>query len=75
MSADPTAQHEIPDYQNMMLPLLRIASRGGTTLPQAAKLLAREFALTRAQRDRRQPGSADPLLHRHTVRTPMLAVA
>ena len=64
MNADPTAHHNTPDYQNMMLPLLRIASRGDTTLPQAAKRLAREFALTREQRARRRPGSADPLLHR-----------
>jgi restriction system protein len=58
-----TLQPDLPDYQTMMLPLLRIATRGDTTLPQATRRLAAEFALTREQRARTLPGGRYPVFH------------
>jgi restriction system protein len=40
---------EIPDYQTLMAPLLRIAAEGETTIPKAVERLAVEFSLTPAQ--------------------------
>ena len=41
---------DFPDHQQLRLPLLRLAAVAETTIPQAAKRLARHFALTREQR-------------------------
>ena len=54
---------EIPDYQTLMLPLLRIAADGETTVAKAAKRLAYQFALTREQRARTVRGSRYPMIH------------
>lgn len=39
----------IPDYQTLMLPLLRLATEGDMTTPMAVKRLAAEFSLTPEQ--------------------------
>ncbi len=58
-----SAMTEIPDYQTLMLPLLRIAADGETTVAKAAKRLAYQFALTREQRARTVRGSRYPMIH------------
>ncbi len=40
---------EIPDYQTLMLPLLRIAALGESSIPKAVEKLAVEFGLTSDQ--------------------------
>ena len=54
---------ELPDYQTLMLPLLRIAADGETTIAKAAKRLAYQFALTREQRARTVRGGRYPMIH------------
>src|SRR5262245_18311465 len=39
---------EIPDYQTLMLPLLRLAAEGDTPVRKAIAQLAEQFKLTRA---------------------------
>jgi restriction system protein len=58
-----SAMKEIPDYQTLMLPLLRIAADGETTIAKAAKRLAYQFALTREQRARTVRGGRYPMIH------------
>jgi restriction endonuclease Mrr len=58
-----SAMPEIPDYQTLMLPLLRIAADGETTIAKAAKRLAYQFALTPEQRTRRVRGGRYPMIH------------
>jgi restriction system protein len=58
-----TITPDIPDYRQLMLPLLRIAVAAETTVPQAAKQMAYQFALTREQRAQTVRGGRYPLIH------------
>ena len=58
-----TITPDIPDYRQLMLPLLRIAAAAETTVPQAAKQMAYQFALTREQRAQTVRGGRYPLIH------------
>ena len=68
------ATPDLPDYQALMLPLLRIAAERETSLRLAVDRLADEFALTAAQRAGAVPSRRFPVLqHRaHWARTHML---
>ena len=68
------ATPDLPDYQKLMLPLLRIAAERETSLRLAVDRLADEFALTAAQRAGAVPSRRFPVLqHRaHWARTHML---
>ena len=41
----------LPDYQTLMLPVLRIAAEGETTLPQVVEAVASEFGVTSEERE------------------------
>jgi len=43
----------VPDYQTLMLPVLRHAAQGETRVPEIADKIADEFALTKEERDQR----------------------
>ena len=46
----------IPDFQTLMLPLLKVAStHGETTVQEAREILAKEFALTEEEREQLLP--------------------
>jgi restriction system protein len=68
------ATPDLPDYQTLMLPLLRIAAERETSLRLAVDRLADELALTAAQRAGAVPSRRFPVLqHRaHWARTHML---
>lgn len=53
----------IPDYQSLMLPVLRIASQGESRVPDAAKKIADELGLTEAEREEMLPSGRQRLLH------------
>ncbi|MGH7024168.1 MAG: restriction endonuclease [Caulobacteraceae bacterium] len=53
----------IPDYQTLMLPLLRLAAEGETRVPDASDRLAEEFGLTPAERDQLLASGRQRLLH------------
>ncbi len=59
---------DFPDHQQLLLPLLRLAAVAETTIPQAAKRLARHFALTREQRAQTVRGGRYPLIHHRVHR-------
>jgi restriction system protein len=41
----------IPDYQSLMLPVLRLAAEGETRVPDAAEKLANQLGLSVAERE------------------------
>lgn len=51
----------IPDYQTLMLPVLRIAAAGEIRLRDCVEVLAREFKLTDAERAELLPSGRAPL--------------
>lgn len=53
----------IPDYQTLMLPVLRIAAEGETRVPIAAERIADQLGLTDEQREERLPSGTQRLLH------------
>lgn len=53
----------IPDYQTLMLPLLRIAAEGETRVPDVEDRLAGLFDLTKDERDRMLPSGRQKVLH------------
>lgn len=53
----------IPDYQTLMLPVLRIAAEGETRVPLAANRIADQFGLSEEQREERLPSGVQRLLH------------
>lgn len=53
----------IPDYQSLMLPVLRIASQGEARVPDAAKRIADELKLTESEREEMLPSGRQRLLH------------
>ena len=52
----------VPDYQTLMLPVLRHAAQGETRVPEIAEKIADEFALTNEERDQRF-SSGQTVLH------------
>ena len=52
----------IPDYQSLMLPLLKHAARGETRVPDVATELADEFGLTAEERDQLLPSGRQRVL-------------
>ena len=53
----------IPDYQTLMLPLLKIAAEGETRIPDVEDRLAGTFKLTREERDTLLPSGRQKVLH------------
>lgn len=53
----------IPDYQSLMLPLLKHATHGETRVPEVAERIADEFSLTREEREEMLPSARQRLLH------------
>jgi restriction system protein len=53
----------IPDYQSLMLPLLRLAAEGETRVPDVEKPLADMFGLTREERETLLASGRQKVLH------------
>lgn len=53
----------IPDYQALMLPVLRLAATGVTRVPDAAEAIADQLGLTEAEREEMLPSGRQRLLH------------
>jgi restriction system protein len=53
----------IPDYQTLMLPLLRRAENKGIRVPEIDKQIADEFGLTAKERDQLLPSGRQKVLH------------
>ena len=53
----------IPDYQSLMLPVLRIAAEGETRVPKAADIIADDLGLSEEEREELLPSGNQRLLH------------
>ncbi|MBB5700054.1 winged helix-turn-helix domain-containing protein [Sphingomonas yantingensis] len=53
----------IPDYQALMLPVLKIAAAGTTRVPEAADKIASALGLTEAEREELLPSGKQRVLH------------
>lgn len=53
----------IPDYQSLMLPVLKLAAAGLTTVPQAASAIGDEFGLTPDEKEAMLPSGKQRILH------------
>ncbi|WP_157215929.1 restriction endonuclease [Flavisphingomonas formosensis] len=53
----------IPDYQSLMLPVLRLAAQGPTRVPKAADLIADQYGLTEAEREEKLASGKQRILH------------
>lgn len=53
----------IPDYQTLMLPVLKIAAEGETRVPDAAEKIADELNLSMVEREEMLPSGKQRLLH------------
>ncbi|MCA2376987.1 restriction endonuclease [Agrobacterium sp. 22-211-1] len=53
----------IPDYQSLMLPVLRLAANGETRVPEAANKLADQLGLSVEEREEMLPSGRQRLLH------------
>lgn len=53
----------VPDYQSLMLPVLRVAAAGEARVPQAAGIIADALGLTEAEREELLPSGRQRLLH------------
>lgn len=53
----------IPDYQSLMLPILRLAQECEMSVPDAAERIADQLGLTEEERDERLPSGRQRLLH------------
>jgi len=53
----------VPDYQTLMLPVLRHAADGEIRVPEVEDLIADEFKLTNEERDQLLPSGRQKLLH------------
>lgn len=65
---------QIPDYQTLMLPVLRLAAEGEMTIPRAVERLATEFQLTPEQLAERIPSGRIQLINNraHWAKTYMV---
>lgn len=57
----------IPDYQTLMLPVLRIAAEGETRVPEVAEKVAYEFGLSSEERDQLLPSGRQRILHNRVL--------
>lgn len=53
----------IPDYQMLMLPVLKIAAQGETRVPEAADQIASNFGLSEDEREEMLPSGRQRILH------------
>lgn len=53
----------IPDYQSLMLPVLKVAAEGETRVPVAANRIAEDLALTEEEREELLPSGRQRILH------------
>jgi restriction system protein len=53
----------VPDYQSLMLPVLKLAAQGETRVPDIADKLADELGLSAEERDQLQPSGRQKILH------------
>ena len=53
----------IPDYQALMLPVLRLAATGVTRVPDAAAAIADQLGLTEPEREEMLPSGRQRVLH------------
>lgn len=53
----------IPDYQTLMLPVLRLAAEGEKRVGDVENLLADQFGLTQAEREQLLPSGRQAVLH------------
>ncbi|MBB4302378.1 restriction system protein [Rhodobium orientis] len=53
----------IPDYQTLMLPVLRIAAKGETRVPEVAEKMADELGLAPDEREEMLPSGRQRVLH------------
>lgn len=53
----------IPDYQTLMLPVLKIAAQGETRVPIASETIADQFGLSQEEREELQPSGKQVRLH------------
>ena len=53
----------IPDYQMLMLPVLQIAAKGETSVPEAEAVLSERFGLSEAERQELLPSGRQRVLH------------
>lgn len=53
----------IPDYQSLMLPVLRLAAEGETRVPDAAENLADQLGLSIAEREEMLPSGRQRIFH------------
>lgn len=53
----------IPDYQTLMLPVLRYAAQGEQRVPEVAERIADDFALTGEEREEMLPSGRQRVLH------------
>jgi restriction system protein len=53
----------IPDYETLMLPVLEIARKGETSVPEAESEIVARFGLTEEEREQMLPSGRQKLLH------------
>lgn len=53
----------LPDYQTLMLPVLKVAAEGETRVPAAAEKIADELGLSEADREEMLPSGRQRVLH------------
>lgn len=53
----------IPDYQTLMLPVLKVAAAGQTRVPIASGIIADQFGLTEEEREELLPSGKQAILH------------
>lgn len=53
----------IPDYQSLMLPVLRLAAKGETRVPDVAKAIADQLGLTTSEQEELLPSGRQRVLH------------
>lgn len=53
----------IPDYQTLMLPVLRLAAEGETRVADVSERIADDLGLTQAERDELLPSGRQRVLH------------
>jgi restriction system protein len=53
----------IPDYQNLMLPIMKLAAQGEFSVPMAAAEIAKSHGLSAAEAEEMLPSGKQRLLH------------
>ncbi|MFH0297012.1 restriction endonuclease [Bradyrhizobium sp. 31Argb] len=61
-----TTMSEIPDYQTLMMPVLRAAAEGETTVPQVIERVAQEYGLTDDQLAKQLPSGGQTVIGNRT---------